>query len=106
MVIDFNASNSSNGASRSAQTGANNGKRDAVDAPRATAQPEVSSPPPRDGGVTLSSQAQQIQTIEERLRDLPVVDNERVAQLRQAISEGTYQADSSKIADKLLALEE
>lgn len=103
MVIDFNTSNS---ASRSAQSTAANSKRDAAEASRPAertpADPSVSA----ENGVKLSSQAQQLQAIEERLRDLPEVDSERVAQIRQAISDGSYQTDSARIADKLLALEE
>lgn len=46
-----------------------------------------------------------MQAIEERLRDLPEVDSERVAQIRQAIAQGNYSVDSTRIADKLLNLE-
>ena len=47
----------------------------------------------------------ELQAIEEKLRDLPEVDSERVSQLRQAIADGSYKPDSSRIADKLLNLE-
>jgi|TARA_R110000796_G_scaffold186168_1_gene303027 negative regulator of flagellin synthesis FlgM len=103
MVIDFNASNS---ASRSAQSGAANGKPDATKAPRTAEQNVAEKPTAAEAGVKLSSQAQQLQAIEERLRDLPEVDSERVSRIRQAISDGSYQTDSARIADKLLALEE
>ncbi|MFT6431460.1 MAG: negative regulator of flagellin synthesis FlgM [Halopseudomonas sp.] len=103
MVIDFNASNSAN---RSAQTGATTGKRDAAaESTRPAEKSATQETPAAEAQVKLSPQAQQLQAVEERLRDLPVVDSERVAQIRQAISEGNYQADSGRIADKLLALE-
>lgn len=103
MVIDFNASNSAN---RSAQTGAAVGKRDAAaEGTRPAAQGNAQNTPVEDGQVKLSPQAQQLQAVEERLRDLPVVDSERVAQIRQSISDGSYNIDSGRIADKLLALE-
>lgn len=103
MVIDFNASNS---ASRSTQSSAATGKRDATQAPGPAEQAAADKPASAESGVKLSSQAQQLQAIEERLRDLPEVDSERVAKIRQAISDGSYQTDSARIADKLLALEE
>lgn len=103
MVIDFNASNS---ASRSAQSSAATGKRDATQAPGPAEQAAADKTASPESGVKLSSQAQQLQAIEERLRDLPEVDSERVAKIRQAISDGSYQTDSARIADKLLALEE
>lgn len=104
MVIDFNASNSAN---RSAQAGAAAGKRDvAAEGTRTAVQGDAQNKPVAEGQVKLSAQAQQLQAVEERLRELPVVDSERVAQIRQAISDGSYQVDSGRIADKLLALEE
>lgn len=103
MVIDFNPSQ---GANRAGQSGAANGKRDLADTTRAPEQPAADKAPAGERGVKLSSQAQQLQAIEESLRELPEVDSERVARLRQAISDGSYQADSARIADKLLALEE
>lgn len=103
MVIDFNASNSAN---RSAQTGAAAAKRDAAaESNRPAAQENAQNTAAPEGQVKLSAQAQQLQAVEERLRELPVVDSERVAQIRQAISDGSYNVDSDRIADKLLALE-
>ena len=100
MVIDFNTSNS---AGRSAQSSAASAKRDATEAARPAEQTAADQAVSAESGVKLSSQAQQI---EERIRDLPEVDSARVAQIRQAISDGSYQTDSARIADKLLALEE
>jgi len=103
MVIDFNASNSPN---RSTQTGAATGRRDAAaEGTRPAAQGNAQNTPAAEGQVKLSAQAQKLQAVEERLRELPVVDNERVVQIRQAISDGSYNVDSGRIADKLLALE-
>ena len=103
MVIEFN-SGSTSGAARSNQSSATAGKRDvAADRPansQNTTQTAVS-----DSQVQLSSQAQQLQSIEDRLRELPEVDNARVAQIKQAIADGSYQPDSNRIADKLIALE-
>ncbi len=104
MAIDFNTS-SAGGAARSNQSNATGGKRDvAADRPAAETQ-SASQAAPADSQVKLSSQAQQLQAIEERLRDLPEVDSARVEQIKQAIADGSYQPDSSRIADKLIALE-
>lgn len=104
MVIDFNTGSTS-GAARSNQSSATAGKRDvAADRPAADTQ-TTSQPAAADSQVKLSNQAQQLQAIEDRLRDLPEVDSARVEQIRQAIADGSYQADSGRIADKLIALE-
>ena len=106
MVIDFNSPNGPNGAGRSNQIGSTSGKREATldntdKAPAGTAQEAASE----RSSVSLSQQAQQLQAIEERLRELPEVDSERVNQIKQAIADGSYQTDSSRIADKLLSFE-
>tara|TARA_R110002124_G_scaffold73721_3_gene197718 strand:- start:406 stop:729 length:324 start_codon:yes stop_codon:yes gene_type:complete len=106
MVIDFNSTNGPSGASRNSQTSNTAGKRDAAldttETATTTAAKETST---GRSSVSLSPQAQQFQAIEERLRDLPEVDSERVNQIKQAIADGSYQVDSTRIADKLLSLE-
>lgn len=101
MAIDFNAGSS--GAMRSNQSSAAAGKRDvALERPATETQ---SNKQPAESQVKLSDQAQQLQAIEERLRELPEVDSARVEQIRQAIADGNYQPDNNRIADKLIALE-
>lgn len=58
-----------------------------------------------DDGVTLTDTALRVQEVERRLADAPVVDRERVAQIRQAISDGTYPIRAEHIAEKLIELE-
>lgn len=106
MVIDFNATNGANSSGRTGQAGAASVKRDSgLENARAADKPAEPKQPATESSVKLSEQAQQLKAIEERLRDLPEVDSERVAQLRQAIADGSYKTDSNRIADKLLALE-
>ena len=102
MVIEFNPGSTND--ARSNQSSATAGKRDvAADRP---ANSQNSNPVTAgDSQVQLSSQAQQLQAIEDRLRELPEVDSARVEQIKQAIADGSYQPDSNRIADKLIALE-
>lgn len=106
MVIDFNRPNATGtpgnpGRIGHAQSG---GRSEAVDAKQSqTAEPAAAG---QSGeSVQLSREAQQLQAIGDRLGELPAVDQDRVARLKQAIADGSYQVDSQRIASKLLAFE-
>lgn len=106
MVIDFNAPNGAGNTSRTSQTGTASVRHEAgAQSVRGASEAPEQKQPATESSVKLSEQAQQLNAIEERLRQLPEVDSERVAQIRQAVADGSYKPDSSRIADKLLALE-
>ena len=46
-----------------------------------------------------------MQKIEEAIAQAPVVDTAKVAAIKQAVSSGTYQIDTGRVADKLLQFE-
>lgn len=56
--------------------------------------------------VTVTDTATRIRELEATLGSLPEIDNERVAAIRQAIADGSYQVDPENIAAKLLKLEQ
>lgn len=109
MVIDFNRLNNANTPSNTGRSGATQtGNRNESAHPTQT--PAVGSGDERASAksgesVQLSREAQQLQTISEKLQNQPVVDKERVAQLKQAIADGSYQVDSQRVAQKLLDFE-
>jgi negative regulator of flagellin synthesis FlgM len=55
--------------------------------------------------VTLTDSARALQKIEEAVAKTPVVDANKVAAAKQAISSGTYKIDAGRIAGKLLNYE-
>jgi len=55
--------------------------------------------------VTLTDSARSLQKIEEAIAKAPVVDTAKVATIKQAVSSGTYQIDTGRVADKLLQFE-
>ena len=52
-----------------------------------------------------SAEAKQLSSLTAGLKDLPVVDSDKVSRLKQAIADGSYKVDSQKVADKLMAFE-
>jgi negative regulator of flagellin synthesis FlgM len=55
--------------------------------------------------VTLTDSARSMQKIEEAVAKTPVVNAEKVASVRQAISSGTYKIDAGRVAGKMLKYE-
>ncbi|MGM7282308.1 flagellar biosynthesis anti-sigma factor FlgM [Pseudomonas guariconensis] len=99
MVIDFSRLNNS-----PAVTGGVRSNTATGSAPKAG---ETSEAPQTASGETvhLSQEAQQLQKISDKLRDQPEVNSARVAQLKQAIADGSYQVDAGRVASKLLDFE-
>ena len=57
---------------------------------------------PVSTNVSLSSLSSQLQLIEKSFADTPVVDAARVAELKQAISEGRFKVNADAVADRLI----
>ena len=102
MVIDFSRLNSApplTGSTRSQEAGSATQA-----APAKTPEQTVASAPSGES-LHLSQEAQQLQKISDSLRDQPAVDKNRVAELKQAIADGSYKVDSNRVAGKLLNME-
>lgn len=56
--------------------------------------------------VTLTNTASRLQDIEQKLSNSSSVDKARVAEVQSAISNGDYNVDADRIADKMLAFED
>lgn len=61
-------------------------------------------PAPQDTGtsVSLGSTASQLSKMEASMNDTPVVDANKVAQIKQAISNGSFQVNSGVVANRLI----
>ena len=66
----------------------------------AAEQPEKSTP--KTDTVVISDAAKRIQEARTQLDEIPDVREDKVAELRNQIQNGTYQVDAEKTADKLL----
>lgn len=98
MVIDIQRSNGT-------PVPPSTNRSTAAQAPIDTAAAQPAAPVKSGEPVRLSAEAQQLQQVTDQLRSQPSVDHERVAQIKQAIADGSYQVDSQRVASKLLGFE-
>ena len=55
--------------------------------------------------VSLTGTAAHLKTLEQAMASLPVVDSQRVEQLRQSVSNGSYRVDAQRVANKFISFE-
>lgn len=107
MAIDFNRTNNNAALNKPATQGLQHSSAQVKKTDSATAaQPEQTSKTQVSGeSVQLSQNARQLQSVSEKIANLPSVNSEKVAQLKQAIADGSYQIDNERVASKMLGLE-
>lgn len=66
------------------------------------ARAEAAAPAQGDSRVQLSSLSSRLQQIEQVIGQAPVVDSGRVAEIKNAISEGRFSVNPEKVADGLI----
>lgn len=69
-----------------------------IDQPRTTASSGGDS-------VNLSDRAKSLKQAEQQLSSQPEIDDAKVAQIRQALEDGTYKVDAKQLAQKMLDLD-
>jgi negative regulator of flagellin synthesis FlgM len=101
----FNGSQTpSVGAGRSADVGVPQRPQEPGSSGTSAASSAANSGPTQD--VQITGAARQLATLEQTLRDLPAVNETRVAQITNSIEQGTYTVHPQQIADKLIQLEQ
>lgn len=72
---------------------------------QAVPQQDDANPSSVSDTVSLSDGARQLGKLEPTSIPAPVIDTERVEQVKQALADGSYNVDPEKIADKLMQFE-
>lgn len=55
--------------------------------------------------LSLTDTAALLQTLQQKITDIPVVNDQKVAAIRQQIANGNYQIDAGRVATKMMAFE-
>ena len=76
-----------------------------ADKSQGEASTATASTPHTGDTLTLTDSARSLLKIEEAVAKAPVVDAQKVAAVKQAISSGTYKIDAGRVAGKLLKFE-
>ncbi len=71
--------------------------------PSSKAGSATTSNPNTSTSVHLGATSAQLRSMESSMSNTPVVDVAKVAEIRQAISEGRFQINSGVVADRLIA---
>ena len=60
----------------------------------------------RSDTVSLTNTATQLQSLQQTLSDVPVVNSDKVAALQAAIADGSYSVDAQELAQNLIDFEQ
>ena len=59
----------------------------------------------KQDSVNLTGSAMQIKTLEEQISRLPIIDTQKVEHVKNSLSDGTYEFNSKRIAEKFINYE-
>lgn len=59
----------------------------------------------KQDSVNLTDSAQRIKVLEEQISRLPIIDTQKVEQVRNSLSDGTFEFNSKRIAEKFINYE-
>ncbi len=97
MIRDINGL----GGPRNTPTNTERGDKKAAESPSASPAPSQGSP----DEVQLSNEAKTLQSLADKVNQLPEINIERVEQIKAALENGEYQIDNLILADKILNTE-
>ena len=71
-----------------------------------TTQPKMAEAGKGSDGVHITGTARQLVELEQMLKDMPAVDEAKVARIAAALEQGTYKVSAAKVADNLMQIEQ
>lgn len=93
-----------NNIKSNAPGGVNNPRSNAVDSKSSTTKTGADNASTADT-FKLTDDASQLQALQQMITSMPEVNQQRIAELREAIEKGEYQVDSQKLAQNMIDFE-
>lgn len=104
MAIDFNGVNNN---ALNPQKGGVRQRDNAEGKTQGPQQPDSGTREASEGArVNLSPDARNIEAAEKALQEQPDIDDEKVAELRKALEDGSFSIDADKLAQKMLDVDQ
>lgn len=97
MIIDSNSGIYSSGGGAKTKSSAAAGASKDSSPTKAT-----NAPQPEGRNVSLSNEAQTLNRLEAQINASPDIDAAKVAEIKQAIADGTFEINAERIAEKML----
>lgn len=76
-----------------------------TDRERAPQAQERNAAPLAADTLSLTETSARVRELQGQVSSLPVVDNQRVQEIKQAIAQGSYAIDPARVAEKMVSLE-
>ncbi len=67
--------------------------------------PDTTSSGTVQDSVSLTDMSQRLKAMEQQIARLPIIDTQKVEQVKNAINNGTYEFNSERIAEKMIQFE-
>ncbi|MCK9236646.1 MAG: flagellar biosynthesis anti-sigma factor FlgM [Thiopseudomonas sp.] len=104
MAIEFNRANSTQNLTKNNAPPTKAGSND--NSTSQATQADASTPTKSLGeSVKISQNALELQSINDKLKQMPDINHDKVQELKQAINDGSYKVDSVLTANKMLDFE-
>ena len=81
------------------------GSRVEVSRTEPSAQQQETGSSAATDSISLTDTASRLQKLESTIAELPVVDTQRVEDIRNAIANGEYEVNPARVAEKMLSLD-
>ena len=75
------------------------------EAPKQVGEPQNSQTASSSAVLNLTNTAETLQTLQKKLADTPDIDRQKVDSIKLALTEGKYQIDAEKVAEKFIEIE-